>query len=155
MFIYCYRSSMVDDFSAWLQVFLGAHKGKTWHVLHIKISFARIFQRPWSTKTRITGNYQSWVSRATDIIWYTAVGQAVACVPVMQQARVRSPIGTSFLGEVFWGFSSPVRQISGSFWPPRPPNIIWPSLSPSIIFHYGRQWPEMLTRPTTSNIEIH
>ena len=49
-----------------------------------------------------------------------------------------------------WGFfrvsSSPVRQISGSF---RPPNIIWPS---SIIIHYGRQWPEMLTRPKTSNM---
>ena len=50
-----------------------------------------------------------------------------------------------------WGFSSPVRQMSGSFRPLRSPNIIWPSLS-SIIFHYGRQWPEMLTRPKTSNI---
>ena len=36
--------------------------------------------------------------------------------------------------------------MSGSFRPPRSPNIIWPSLS-SILFHYGRQWPEMLTRP--------
>ena len=27
--------------------------------------------------------------------------QAVACAPVTQQARVRSPVGTSFLGEVF------------------------------------------------------
>ena len=35
-------------------------------------------------------------------------------------------------------FSSPVRQMSGSFRPPRSPNIIWPSLS-SIINHYGRQ----------------
>ena len=32
----------------------------------------------------------------------TAVGQAVACAPVTQQARVRSPVGTSFLGEVFF-----------------------------------------------------
>ena len=48
-----------------------------------------------------------------------------------------------------WGFSSPVRQMSGSF---RPPNIIWPSLSSSIIIHYGRQWPEMLTCPKTWNI---
>ena len=61
------------------------------------------------------------------------------------------PVGTSFLDEVFSVFSSPVRQMSGSFRPPRSPNIIWPSLS-SIIIHYGRQWPRMLTRPKTSNI---
>ena len=37
----------------------------------------------------------------------------------------------------------------------RSPNIIWPS-SPSLIIHYGRQWPEMLTRPKTLNIQnIH
>ena len=52
----------------------------------------------------------------------------------------------------FWGFSSPVRQMSGSFRPPRSPNIIWPSLSSSLIIHYGCQWPEMLTCPTTLNI---
>ena len=82
----------------------------------------------------------------------TAVGQAVACAPVTQRARVRFPVGTGFLGEVFSGFSSPVRQISGSFRPPRSPNIIWPSLPSSVIIHYGRQWPEMLTRPKPSNI---
>ena len=37
----------------------------------------------------------------------------------------------------FRGFSSPVRQMSGSFRPPRSPNIIWPSLS-SLIIHYWR-----------------
>ena len=42
----------------------------------------------------------------------TAVGQVVAWAPVTQRARVRSPVGTSFLGEVFLGFSSPVRQMS-------------------------------------------
>ena len=31
----------------------------------------------------------------------TAVGQVVACVPVTQRTRVRSPVGTSFLGGVF------------------------------------------------------
>ena len=51
----------------------------------------------------------------------------------------------------FRGFSSPVRQMSGSFRPPRSPNIIWPTLS-SINIHYGGQWPEMLTRPKASNI---
>ena len=35
---------------------------------------------------------------------YLAVVQAVACAPVTQRARVRSPVGTSFLGEVFSGF---------------------------------------------------
>ena len=36
--------------------------------------------------------------------WSTAVGQAVACAPFTQRARVRSPIGTDFLGEDFSGF---------------------------------------------------
>ena len=55
--------------------------------------------------------------------------QVVACALVTQRARVRSPVGTGFLGEVFRDFSSPVRQMSGNFRPPRPPNIIWPSSS--------------------------
>ena len=33
----------------------------------------------------------------------TAVEQVVACALVTQRARVRSPVGTSFLGEVFLG----------------------------------------------------
>ena len=33
----------------------------------------------------------------------TAVEQVVACALVMQRAWVRSPVGTSFLGEVFSG----------------------------------------------------
>ena len=33
----------------------------------------------------------------------TAVGQAAAYASVTQRARVRSPVGTSFLGEVFSG----------------------------------------------------
>ena len=43
--------------------------------------------------------------------------------------------------------------MSGSF-RPRSPNIIWPSLS-SILIHYGRQWPELLTRPKTSNMHTY
>ena len=35
----------------------------------------------------------------------TSVEQAVACAPFTQQARVRSPIGTSFVGEVFSVFN--------------------------------------------------
>ena len=34
----------------------------------------------------------------------TAVDKAVACASVTQRGRVRSPVGTSFLGEVFSGF---------------------------------------------------
>ena len=33
--------------------------------------------------------------------------------------RVRSPVGTGYLGEIFRGFSSPVRQISVNFRPTR------------------------------------
>ena len=84
----------------------------------------------------------------------TAVGQSAACAPVTQRARVRSPVGTSFMGEVFTGFFLTCKTNVGSFRPPRSPNIIWPSLS-SIIIHYGRQWPEMLTRPNTTNIYIY
>ena len=40
----------------------------------------------------------SWLKKST------AVGQVVACAPVMQWARVRSLVGTSFLGEGFLGF---------------------------------------------------
>ena len=34
----------------------------------------------------------------------TAVEQVVACALVTQRVRVRSPVGTSFLGAVFSGF---------------------------------------------------
>ena len=34
----------------------------------------------------------------------TAVDQAVSCAPVTQWARVRSPVGTSLLDDVFLGF---------------------------------------------------
>ena len=52
---------------------------------------------------------------------WIAVGQVVACAPVTQRARVGSPVGTSFLGEVFFGdFPSSVRQMLGSFRPQGP-----------------------------------
>ena len=48
----------------------------------------------------------------------TAIEQAVVCVPVAQRVRIRSPVGASFLGEVFFRcFFSPVRQMSGSYRP--------------------------------------
>ena len=82
----------------------------------------------------------------------STVGLAVAYAHVTQRARVRSPVGTSFLGEFFRFFSSPVRQMPGSFRPLRSLNIIWQSLSSSLIIHYGRQWPGMLTCTKISNI---
>ena len=50
--------------------------------------------------------------------------QVVACALVTQWARVRFPVGTGFLGEFFFfrSFSSPVRQMSGSFRPPKVPD---------------------------------
>ena len=90
------------------------------------------------------------------------VGQVHRCGPggsirACHAAGPGSILGRDkFLGWGFFrGFSSPVRQMSGSFRPPRTPNIIWPSLSSSIIIHYGRQWPEMLTRPNTLNIHTY
>ena len=59
----------------------------------------------------------------------TAVGQEVSCMPVMQQARVESPVGTSFLGKVFSGFFLTCKTCQEALGPPRSPNIIWPSLS--------------------------
>ena len=59
-----------------------------------------------------------------------------------------------FPGWGFSGFSSPIKQMPGTFRPPRSLNIIWPSLSSSIIIHHGHEWPEMLTRPKASNIHI-
>ena len=59
--------------------------------------------------------YKNWTVDTSFLS--TAVGQAVACAPVTQRARVRSPVGTSFLGEFFRDFFSPVRQMSGSFRP--------------------------------------
>ena len=97
-------------------------------------------------RTPLTADLYHWES--------TAVEQLVACALVTQWTRVRSPVGTSFLGEVFWGFSSPVRKMSGSFRPPRSPNIIWPSLS-SINIHYGRQWAKMLMHPKTLSIHTY
>ena len=82
--------------------------------------------------------------------------------PIDQPQVHLSRSGSRFdprLGQVSWvrffrGFSSPVKQILGSFRPPRSPNIIWPSLSSSLIIHYGCQWPEMLMRPTTLNVHV-
>ena len=44
--------------------------------------------------------WESWV----EIRESTAVEQVAACTPVTQRAQVRSPVGTSFLREVFSGF---------------------------------------------------
>ena len=51
----------------------------------------------------------------------------------------------------FLGFSSPVKQMSGRFWP-QGLRISLSSSSSPIIIHCGRQWPKMLTRSKTTNV---
>ena len=83
----------------------------------------------------------------------TAVGQVVACAPVMQRARVRSPVGTSFLGEVFLGVFPRLKDKCREALGPQGPRI-------SFGHHYHHQslrapmtW--ALTRPKTSNLHLH
>ena len=52
-------------------------------------------------------------------------------------ARVRFPVGTGFLREFFWGFSSPVRQMSGNFRPTMVPEY---HLDAIIIISYSLCW---------------
>ena len=47
------------------------------------------------------GNYNSFNLYLLTFNLSTAVEQEVACAPVTQRARVRSPVGTSFLAGVF------------------------------------------------------
>ena len=77
--------------------------------------------------------------------FYFLLNLRTICPPLWdrwQHARL-SRSGPGFepwSGQVSWvrffrGFSSPVRQMSGSFRSLRSPNIIWPSLPSSIIIH--------------------
>ena len=56
----------------------------------------------------------------------------MACTPATQLARVRFPVGTSFLGEVSSRFFSPVGQMSGGFRAHKDPEC---QLVVIIIFH--------------------
>ena len=51
----------------------------------------------------------------------TAVEQVVACALITQQARVRSPVGTSYLGEVFSGFFLTRKPNVGKLQAPKVP----------------------------------
>ena len=58
----------------------------------------------------------------------TAMGQAVACAPGTQRAGVPSPVGTSFLGEVFSVvFLIYKNKCQEALGPHGSTNIIWPS----------------------------
>ena len=88
----------------------------------------------------------------------TALAQALACASVTQRTPFPSPVGSCFLVRFFRGFSSPVRQMSGSFRPPCFPEyhlaviiilIIFTFLKwasercvSSIIFMLSRRWPQ-------------
>ena len=88
--------------------------------LHLR----HLASRPWSPPHR-------WSPVINKL--FTAVGQAVACAPFTQRARVRSPVGTGFLGEVFFAvfphLSDNCRETLGP-------------LGPQISFgrHYHYQW---------------
>ena len=93
----------------------------------IKTAWDRMIRKRWHTNATgfsckiIEGVFLKNANSTYDLLQLsTAVGQAVACTPVTQRARVRSQVGTSFLGEIFSGFSSPVRQMSGIFSPQGP-----------------------------------
>ena len=77
--------------------FLHVQTGPGVHSASYKMSTRRISPEVKATEHRTIPPYLFLVPS-------TAVVQAVACAPVTQQARVRSPVGTSFLGEVFSGF---------------------------------------------------
>ena len=57
-------------------------------------------------------------------------GIGVTSLPLTQRAPVRSPVGSVFLVEVFLGFSSTVRYMSGK---------LRPHPSPDITGHYNHQ----------------
>ena len=71
--------------------------------------------------------------------WSTAVAQAVACAPVKQRARVRFPVGTGFLGEIFFGVFPHLQVMSGNFGPTRSPEY---HLAAIIIIPYSPYWYE-------------
>ena len=83
------------------------------------------------------------------------MGQSVTCAPITQRARFQSPVGTSFLGEVFSGFfltcKANVRKRSAPKVPEYHLAII------IIITHHSLRAP--MTRdvdaPLTSNIHTY
>ena len=76
--------------------------------VHVSETFVSIFNLTptvrflyWSFRCQLFNGFMYYVliHRTS-----TAVGQVVACAPVTQRVRVRSPVGTGLLGEVFLGF---------------------------------------------------
>ena len=70
----------------------------------------------------------------------TAVGQAVACAPVTQRARVRSLVGTSFVDEVFSGFFLTYKTNVREVWAPKVPEY---HLAVIIIINHYSLWVPM------------
>ena len=130
----------------------GSLRNRTKHKLYFcliscwEITLQKVYSSFWDNQYRYLLKSRIKMS--------TAVDQVVACAPVTQRAWVRSPVGTSFLGEVFSGVFLSCKTNVGKLWAPRSPYIIWLSLS-SILIQYGRQWPGMLTLPKTTNIQIY
>ena len=74
------------------------------------------------------------------LILSTAGDQAVACAPVTQWPRVRSPVGTSFLGEVFSGFLLTCKTNVGKLYAPKVPEY---HLTIIIIIIHRSFWASM------------
>ena len=68
----------------------------------------------------------------------TAVGQAASCAPVTQRARVRSPVGTGFLHEVFSVFFLTYKTNVGKLYAPKVPEY---HLAIIIITHQSLRAP--------------
>ena len=70
-----------------------------------------------------------WMFHNPPLAVYHRCGLMVTSLPLTQRARVRSPAGWVFLVEVFPGFFSTVRQMTGK---------LRPQLSPDIIGHHNQ-----------------
>ena len=75
-------------------------------------------------------------------------GLEVKSLVLTQQARVRSPVGSIYLVEVFLGFSLNRKANFRIFWPHSSPVIIWPSYiirlrTATVSDHSSSTWPSL------------
>ena len=74
-----------------------------------------------TTRPRYMKNATYHLNRVLTNPKSTAVGQVVACALVTQRARVRCPVGTSFMVEVFSGFFFTCKTNVGKLQAPKVP----------------------------------
>ena len=81
-------------------------------LIEILISRRLIDQYNWNSVSSVISKYRIRGIKMIEfwlLIWKLSTA-VVACALVTQRAQVRFPVGTGFLGEVFRGFSAPVRR---------------------------------------------